>query len=90
MFGGLCALGVMALAQQSKPNVIIIYTDDQGSLDAKCYGASDLHTPNIDSLASRGTRFSQFYAAPVSSASRAGLLSGQFVKRAGLTGNAGG
>lgn len=73
----------------AKPNVILIYTDDQGTLDAGCYGAPDLHTPNIDSLASDGIRFTQFYAAPVSSASRASLMTGQFSLHAGLTGNAG-
>ena len=35
------------------PNVIIIYTDDQGTIDANCYGAKDLYTPNIDKLADR-------------------------------------
>ncbi|MDL2257113.1 sulfatase-like hydrolase/transferase [Bacteroidales bacterium OttesenSCG-928-I14] len=74
-------------SQDIKPNVVIIYTDDQGTLDLNCYGASDLHTPNIDNLAEEGVRFTQFYAAPVSSASRANLLSGQFCKRAGLSAN---
>lgn len=76
-------------AQPQKPNVIVIYTDDHGTLDAGCYGARDLYTPNIDALAASGVRFTQFYAAPVSSASRASLLTGQFTRRAGLTGNAG-
>lgn len=79
----------MAQAKQTKPNVIIIYTDDHGTLDANCFGAADLCTPNIDSLATHGVQFTQFYAAPVSSASRASLLTGQYTKRAGLTGNAG-
>jgi len=71
------------------PNVIIIYADDQGVLDLGCYGTPDIKTPNIDSLAEKGTRFTQFYAAPVSSASRASLLTGQFCKRAGETANSG-
>lgn len=77
-------------AQPSRPNVILIYTDDQGSLDLNCYGAEDLCTPNIDGLAKQGVRFSQFYGAPVSSISRASLLTGQFSKRAGVTTNVGG
>ena len=79
----------MATAQDNRPNVIIIYTDDHGTLDANCYGAEDLYTPNIDSLAAHGVKFNRFYGAPVSSASRACLLTGQFEKRAGVTGNAG-
>jgi arylsulfatase A-like enzyme len=70
--------------------VILIYTDDQGSIDAGCYGADDLFTPHIDVLAARGVRFTQFYsAAPVCSPSRAALLTGRYPQWAGLAGNAG-
>ena len=63
--------------------------DDQGSADVGCYGAKDLETPAMDGLAARGVRFTQFYAAaPVCSPSRAGLLTGRYPLRAGLTGNA--
>jgi len=73
-----------------RPNVIVIFTDDQGTLDLNCYGSKDLHTPNLDALAARGTRFSQFYvAAPVCSPSRAALLTGRYPQRAGLAHNAG-
>ena len=51
-----------------RPNVIIIYTDDQGSVDLGCYGATDLKTPHMDSLAARGVRFTQFYARRVAPA----------------------
>lgn len=80
----------LANAQTSKPNVLLIYTDDQGTLDMNCYGAKDLRTDNMDELARRGVSFSQFYAAPVSSASRASLMTGQFTRHAGLYDNAGG
>ena len=60
-----CLLSGIAEAGQTKPNVIIIYTDDHGTLDANCFGAPDLCTPNIDALATYGVRFTQFYAAPV-------------------------
>lgn len=86
----LLSLAFAAQAQQKRPNVIVIYTDDQGSLDMNCYGAKDLCTPNMDGLAQQGVRFTQFYGAPLCSVSRASLLTGQFAKRAGLTGNAGG
>ena len=85
---GGCLLAGMTQAQSVKPNVILIYTDDHGSLDVNCYGAEDLCTPNMDALAQQGVRFTQFYGAPVSSVSRASLLTGQFAKRAGLTVNA--
>src|SRR5690606_19199561 len=75
------------LAKQ-RPNVIVILTDDQGSVDLNSYGATDLYTPNMDRLAKEGTRFTQFYAgAPVCSPSRAALLTGKTNLRAGLAGN---
>ncbi len=73
---------------KKKPNVIVIMTDDQGSIDLNCYGATDLLTPNMDRLAKEGVRFTQFYAgAPVCSPSRAALLTGKTNLRAGLEGN---
>lgn len=80
----------MGLAQKNldRPNVLIIFTDDQGSLDMNCYGSRDLVTPNMDAIAARGVRFTQFYAAaPVCSPSRAALLTGKVPLRAKLTGN---
>jgi len=78
----------VAPGTKQRPNVLIIFTDDQGSIDANCYGAKDLITPAIDSLAERGLRFTQFYAAaPVCSPSRAGLMTGRFPHRAGVPGN---
>ena len=72
-----------------RPNVIIIYTDDQGSLDLNIYGANDLYTPNLDQLAKNGVRFTQFYtASPVCSPSRASLMTGKYPQRAGLATNA--
>lgn len=76
-------------AAARKPNVIVIFTDDQGSVDMGAYGAKDLVTPNMDRLAASGVRFTQFYAAaPVCSPSRAGFMSGRYPVRAGLPGNA--
>ncbi|MES2570988.1 MAG: sulfatase-like hydrolase/transferase [Verrucomicrobiota bacterium] len=71
-----------------KPNVIIILTDDQGSVDTHLYGAKDLETPHMDALARRGVRFTQFYAAAaVCSPSRAALLTGRYPLRAGMPAN---
>jgi arylsulfatase A-like enzyme len=62
-----------------KPNVVLIFTDDQGSIDVNCYGAKDLFTENLDRLAAEGTRFTQFYVgAPVCSPSRAALMTGRY------------
>jgi len=74
--------------KKRRPNVLLIFTDDQGSIDVNCYGAKDLITPHLDRLAREGTRFSQFYvAAPVCSPSRAALMTGRFPQRAGVPGN---
>jgi len=71
-----------------QPNVIVIYSDDQGSLDLNCYGSTDLDTPNLDRLADEGIRFTQMYSpSAICSASRAGLLTGRFPARAGVPGN---
>lgn len=74
---------------QEKPNVIIIYTDDQGTIDLNSYGATDLVTPNMDKLVKGGVKFTQFYASPICSPSRATLLTGKTPQRAGSPGNAG-
>ncbi len=79
-----CALPLSA----RKPNVIVIFTDDQGTVDMNCYGAKDLVTPNMDGLTKRGVRFTQFYsAAPVCSPSRVGLMTGRTPQHGGLNGN---
>ena len=72
-------LSLSGTATARQPNVIIVYTDDQGTVDAGCYGTKDIQTPNIDRLSTTGVRFTQFYApAPVCSPSRAGLLTGKY------------
>lgn len=82
-------LVVQVIWAQQKPNVIIILTDDQGSIDLNTYGAKDLYTPNIDRLAKEGVKFTQFYAAaPLCSPSRASMLTGLNPHAAGLPGNA--
>ncbi|WP_040763805.1 sulfatase family protein [Novipirellula maiorica] len=71
-----------------QPNVLIIYGDDQGSIDLGCMGITDLQTPNLDRLANQGLLLTQMYsAAPVCSASRVGLLTGRYPARAGQPGN---
>ncbi len=87
VLGSALAPGIAGAAKR-RPNVLLIFTDDQGSMDLNCYGAKDLYTPNLDRLATQGTRFTQFYVgAPVCSPSRASLLTGRCPQRAGLATN---
>lgn len=77
------------LSAKDPLNVVLILADDLGSVDLNCYGADDLITPNIDSLAERGVRFSQFYVgSAICSPSRAALLTGRYPQRAQLPRNA--
>jgi len=78
------ALAVPAAAQpgqSARPNVVLIITDDVGYGDIGSYGAPDVKTPNIDSLAKAGTRLTDFYAAPSCSPTRAALLTGRYQQR---------
>jgi arylsulfatase A-like enzyme len=73
-------------AQSSKPNIVFILTDDMGWKDLACYGNKYTETPNIDALAGSGIRFKQAYAAcPVSSPTRASILTGKYPARLQLT-----
>ena len=71
-------------AAKKQPNVVILFTDDQGSIDANCYGSKDLYTPNIDKLAETGVRFTQAYAHTVCCPARAMLLTGRHPQRSGV------
>ncbi len=68
----------------NKPNIIIIVSDDLGYADLSLTGCKDVSTPNIDSLAQNGVRFTNGYAScPICSPSRAGLLTGRYQQRFG-------
>ena len=68
-------------AETTRPNVVLIFSDDQGMHDVGCYG-SEIPTPNIDSLATQGMKFNQWYvASSICTPSRYGLLTGQFPSR---------
>ena len=68
------------------PNVVVILADDLGYGDLGSYGARAIRTPNLDRLAAEGVRFTDFYAsASVCSPSRAGLLTGRYPVRTGVS-----
>ncbi len=68
-----------------QPNILVIVTDDQGHADLSCMGAPDFRTPHLDSLASAGVRFTDWYAAsPVCSPSRAAIMTGRYPGHAGV------
>lgn len=74
-------------ATDQPPNFILVFIDDMGYGDAGCYGATGYQTPNLDKMASEGMRFTNFYSAqPVCSASRAGILTGCYPNRVGISG----
>jgi arylsulfatase A-like enzyme len=73
-------------AEKPKPNVIFILLDDYGYTDLGCYGSKFYETPNIDRLASEGVRFTDAYAAcPVSSPTRAAIMTGRYPTNTGIT-----
>ena len=68
----------------SAPNLIIILTDEQGYHDVGFNGCKDIPTPHLDAIASNGVRFTSGYvSSPLSSPSRAGLLTGRYPERFG-------
>lgn len=79
-----CWLLITVASVSAKPNVVIFFTDDQGTLDAGCYGSDHLITPNIDRLAANGVRFTQAYAHTVCCPARAALLTGRHPQRGGV------
>ena len=83
VFIALLAVCVASAGAQVPPklNVVLIVTDDVGYGDIGSYGAPDVKTPNIDSLARDGVRLTDFYAAPQCTPTRAALISGRYQQR---------
>ena len=74
------------LSEDDQPNIVMFFIDDLGYMDLGCYGSEFHDTPNIDSLAKRSVRFTDFYSAnPVCSPTRAALMSGKAPHRVGIT-----
>ncbi|HLJ11862.1 MAG TPA: sulfatase [Planctomycetaceae bacterium] len=84
-----CLGSALAAAEEPSPppNIVIIFTDDQGYGDVGCYGAKGFATPQLDRMAQEGIRFTDFYVAqPVCSSSRTALLTGCYPNRLGIVG----
>ena len=77
----LLALGDGLAQDLSRPNILIIFTDDQGYADLGCFGSKENQTPVLDKLAREGTKFTSFYAQPVCGPSRSALLTGRYPVR---------
>jgi arylsulfatase A len=77
----------MARAEKStRPNILLIVTDDQGWGDIYSHGNDRIDTPALDKLASEGARFDRFFVSPVCAPTRAGLLTGRYHLRTGTHG----
>jgi arylsulfatase A-like enzyme len=76
-----------AAAAAPRPNILFFHADDLGYGDLGCFGSRDIRTPHLDRLAAQGARLTQHYVcAPSCSPSRAGLLTGCYPHRTGVTG----
>ena len=91
LFAGLAATSFTiqsaAAEKQLHPNIVLIFMDDLGYGDLSCYGATQYKTPNLDRMAAQGVRFTNFVSAQaVCSASRAGIMTGCYPNRVGISG----
>ncbi len=79
LLGSSCATA--AEKPNTRPNIVVVFTDDQGYGDLGCFGSETIRTPRIDQLANEGTRFTNFYAQVVCGPSRSALLTGRYPVR---------
>ncbi|MDR2913947.1 MAG: sulfatase [Tannerella sp.] len=83
--GGLAFMSTVAVSAQNelkRPNIIHILMDDVGYDDLSCFGSPDIKTPNMDAIAEKGMKFTDFYAPHgTSTPSRAALLTGRYAPR---------
>ena len=82
----LCMVSVSfgeATEDETRPNVIVFLTDDQGYGDLGCFGSESLETPNIDRLCTQGMKFTDFYVHQRCSPTRLAFMTGSHAHRAG-------
>jgi arylsulfatase A-like enzyme len=84
----ICTLALFLIVElpvlaQQRPNIILIMADDMGYSDIGCYGG-EIPTPNIDKLAAKGVRFTQFYNTARCCPTRASLMTGLFPHQTGI------
>ena len=71
---------------RAEPNIIVVFCDDLGWGDVGCFGNPTIRTPNLDRMAAEGQKWTQFYdAEPLCTPSRAGLLTGRYPVRNGMS-----
>lgn len=88
VFSLLLFAGTASIAQGKHPNIILILADDLGYGDLGCYGQQMIHTPNIDRLAEKGMKFTDYYAGcSVCAPSRETLLTGMHTGHTAIRGN---
>ena len=75
----------LSWGRDSKPNVIVVMTDDQGYGDLGCHGNPILKTPNLDRLYAESVRFTDFHVSPFCTPTRAALMTGNHPGVTGAT-----
>lgn len=84
---GLCAVTSLSAKslEGTRPNIILVLTDDQGMGDFSCLGNDIIRTPNLDQFYSKSTRFTEFHVSPTSAPSRSSIMSGRHEFRNGVS-----
>ena len=77
-FNGVLMAEGFATDSRARPNIVLIVADDVGYSDLGCYGG-EIDTPNLDQLAMKGVRFSEFHVNPMCVVTRTSLMSGTLI-----------
>ena len=85
--GNAASPAVSLAAAETRPNFVIVLTDDQGYADVGAFGSATIRTPRLDAMAAEGMRLTSFYAQPICGPSRAALMTGCYPLRVAERGN---